>query len=204
MEITPKDYPTALVHLYRGEIGRMVVYRARLDTTTHWAVGTTAAMVSFALGNAQVPHFVFVLALFLNLMFLWMEARRYRYYELIRGRVRWLESGFYAQVLLGASTDWQAPLRESLIRPRLPISHLQALSVRLRRNYLWLLAVVYAGWLLKLDLHSASFISGARIGPLPGFWVLILALLLFLALVAISLHYRPLVALRSKHVFLDE
>lgn len=192
MEITPKDYPTALVHLYRGEVGRMVVYRTRLDTTTNWAVGTTAAMVSFALGNAQVPHFVFLLALFLNLMFLWMEARRYRYYELIRGRIRLLETGFYTQVLSGPPADWQTPLRESLSRPQLPLSTLQALSVRLRRNYLWLLAVVYAGWFLKLDLHGASLISGARIGPLPGLWVLILALLLFLALIGISLHYRPL------------
>lgn len=192
MEINPKDHTTALIHLYRGEVARMSVYRTRLDTTTNWAVGTSAAMVSFALGNPQVPHFVFLLALALDLIFLWMEARRYRYYELVRYRVRLMEMGFYGQVLGGPAGDWDRKVQQSLASPLPPISHLQALSVRLRHNYLWLIGVVYAGWLLKLDLHSSSMVLGAGIGLLPGGLVLGLAVLILLGLVGVSLHYRPL------------
>lgn len=191
MELNPKDQTTALIHLYRGEVARMTVYRTRLDTTTNWAVGTTAAMVSFALGNPQMPHFVFALALALDAIFLWMEARRYRYYELVRYRVRLMEMGFYPQILGQPSGDWAARLLESLLRPTPPVSQRQALAVRLRHNYLWLFGVVYGGWVLKLELHTPALLSGAGVGRLPGAWVWGLALGLLLLLIWLALSYRP-------------
>lgn len=51
---------TPMVHLYRGEINRLTAYRMRLDSTTTWAVSTTAALVAFALGNNQSPDFFFL------------------------------------------------------------------------------------------------------------------------------------------------
>ena len=33
-----QGYVTAMSHFYRGEIGRMMVWRQRLDTTTTWAL----------------------------------------------------------------------------------------------------------------------------------------------------------------------
>ncbi len=191
MELIPKDQTTALIHLYRGEIARMAVYRTRLDTTTNWAVGTTAAMVSFALGNPQMPHFVFALALALDAIFLWMEARRYRYYELVRYRVRLMEAGFYPQVLGESGGDWADRLLQSLRRPAPPVNQRQALAVRLRHNYLWLFLVVYAGWVLKLELHTPGLLGGAAVGRLPGGWVWGLALGLLLLMFGLALSYRP-------------
>ena len=93
MDLDPRDTTTALVHLYRGELQRMVTYRVRLDTTTNWAIGTAAGLISFALGHDGAPHFVLVLGLLMGLVFVWIEARRFQVFEMIRLRVRLLERG---------------------------------------------------------------------------------------------------------------
>lgn len=193
MELGPKDVPTALIHLYRGELGRMTMYRGRLDTTTNWAVGTSAALTTFALGQERVHHFLFPLVIFLDLLFLWMEARRFRFYELIRMRVRLLETGFYAAVLGKAErAGWEEALWASLASPRAPIGRLEAASVRLRRNYLWLILAVYMGWFLKLWSGGGGVLGAAAVGPLPGGLVLGAAGLLLAALIGLAaLHRLP-------------
>lgn len=191
MEMSPKDVPTALIHLYRGELGRMAVYRMRLDTTTNWAVGTSAALTTFTLGQERAPHFVFLLVVFLDLIFLYMEARRFRFYELVRRRVRLLELGFYATVLGKPPREgWEDALWESLRAPRSPLSRLQAAAVRLQRHYLWLVLSVYGAWLLKLWLRGDGLIAGAAVGPLPGAVVFVAAALLLIALVGLASAYR--------------
>ena len=115
MELDPRDITTALVHLYRAELQRMVTYRVRLDTTTNWAIGTAAGLISFALGHDGAPHFVLVLGLLMGLVFVWIEARRFQVFEMIRLRVRLLERGFYGDVLdLHPPVEWEAELGESL------------------------------------------------------------------------------------------
>ena len=191
MDVTAKDVPTALIHLYRGELGRMTVYRTRLDTTTNWAVGTSAALTTFALGQERAPHFVFLLAVFLDLIFLWMEIRRFRFYELIRMRVRLLELGFYAIVLGKTPREgWEETLWKSLEVPQSPIGRLQAASVRLRRNYLWLLLAVYLGWLVKLSFGSAGIIETATVGILPGAFVFGISVVVLLGLALVAAGYR--------------
>ena len=191
MDVTAKDVPTALIHLYRGELGRMTVYRTRLDTTTNWAVGTSAALTTFALGQERAPHFVFLLAVFLDLIFLWMEIRRFRFYELIRMRVRLLELGFYAIVLGKTPREgWEETLWKSLEVPQSPIGRLQAASVRLRRNYLWLLLAVYLGWLVKLSFGSAGIIETATVGILPGALVFGISVVVLLGLAVVAAGYR--------------
>ncbi|WP_169796494.1 DUF2270 domain-containing protein [Chondromyces crocatus] len=191
MELHPKDIPTALAHLYRGELGRMVAYRGRLDTTTNWAVGTSAALTTFALGQDRVPHGVFPLVLLLDLIFLWMESRRFRFYELSRMRVRLLETGFYGAVLgKDAQEGWQDALWTSLRTPRAPLGLIQAASVRLRRNYLWLLLAVYLGWALKLWPSQGDAAITAAVGPVSGTWILGGAAALLGALVVVSTLYR--------------
>ncbi len=190
MEISPKDVPTALIHLYRGELGRMTVYRTRLDTTTNWAVGSTAALSSFALGQERVPPFVFLLVLFLNWIFLMMEVRRFRFYELIRKRVRLLETGFYAAVMgKEERARWEEDLWESLKKPAPPIGFWKALSVRLKRNYLWLFLAVYLAWFFKLSL-SGHFINAAAVGPIHGIAVLAFSIVLLLILIGVALSFR--------------
>src|ERR1051326_2065679 len=109
---------TALVHLYRAEVGRMTAYRQRLDTTTNWAITSSALVTTFSLGNASIPHAAFLFLMFVNGFFLTVEARRFRVYEAARFRVLLLERYFYPDVLgEGSGRDWRTALMESLGTP---------------------------------------------------------------------------------------
>lgn len=179
MRNSVKDDTGSLIHLYRGELGRMTAYRVRLDTTTNWAVVTTAGIVTFALGNPEVSHAVFLFAMVLTLFFLNLEARRFRIYETAHRRVRLLELGFYAEVLGGQpETGWEGALLENLQRPESPVSGLGALGWRLRRTYLWVYAALLLAWWGKLILVRSPLsgaLAEASIGSVPGvavaFWV---------------------------------
>ena len=158
---------TALVHLYRGELGRMTAYRARLDTTTNWAVGTTAALGSFGLCANSSPHLL-LLPLVLLLLFLWMESRRYLTFRLLLERVRLLETGLYLPVLGETGReDWKQRLGSSLRAPTRSLALWQAIGIRLRRNYLGLVVVLVASWAAKAAA-TGSLLQGARAGWVPG------------------------------------
>jgi uncharacterized membrane protein len=186
----------SLIHLYRGELGRMTLYRVRLDTTTNWAVVTTAGIVTFALGNAAVPHAVFLFAMLLTLFFLNLEARRFRFYETSHRRVRLLERGFYTEVLGGQpEVGWEAVLLQNLQRPESPVSQLGALGWRLRRTYLWVYLALLVAWWGKLtvmqpdtdtprdtSLGLESALAAATVGALPGAAVVLLVSLFYLLL----------------------
>lgn len=212
MAVLPKDSVNAIIHLYRGEMGRMIAYRVRLDTTTRWAVATSAAILSLSLTNAAVPHLVFLLAVWLNLLFLGLEARRYGAYSLVRYRVRLLERGFYGEILGGpepgqesgeecgqkagpdaAAGGWQEALRRSIDTPTPRMGYLAACSVRLRRVYLWLMSAVYGAWLVKLYYHGGpdGMVHGARVGAVPGIAVLAIAFALLAALAMLAVVHRP-------------
>ncbi len=90
------EFVTAMVHFFRAEIQRANVWRQRLDATTNWAVVATGATLSVAFGQSTVHHAVIILNTLLVLWFLFIEARRYRYYELWSYRVRLMETDFYA------------------------------------------------------------------------------------------------------------
>ena len=192
LTLSSGDRATAVVHLYRGELGRMTAYRVRLDTTTNWAVVTTAGILSYSLGAPRAPHFVLVLAVVLNLLFAWIEARRYASFEMIRRRVRLLEQGFYPTVF-GQSPppEWVEELKESLENPVPPLSQVRAIAVRLRRNYLGLIAVVLIAWLLKLWVHGEGPLpEAARVSSIPGSVVLGCAFVFLLVLALLALMHR--------------
>src|SRR5919112_43742 len=153
---TPVEFNTAMVHFYRGEVTRANTWRNRLDTTTNWAVVTTGATLSFAFSLPTNPHFVILINTVLVGFFLFMEARRYRYYEIWSGRVRVLETGFFTQILLPEQTPddaWMALLVDDLKTPHFTISEWEALGRRLRRNYLWIFVLLAACWNLKVYVH---------------------------------------------------
>ena len=54
-----QGYITAMSHFYRGEIGRMMVWRQRLDTTTTWAITSTGTIFTVAFSFETVPHLIF-------------------------------------------------------------------------------------------------------------------------------------------------
>src|SRR5215210_3401805 len=98
--LTPSEFNTALVHLYRGEISRANTWRTRLDGTTNWAVLTTGATLSFAFSSPGNTHVMILLNSLLISFFLYIEARRYRYYDLWRARIRLMETEFFADLLM--------------------------------------------------------------------------------------------------------
>jgi uncharacterized membrane protein len=183
---------TALVHLYRAEVGRMTSYRQRLDTTTNWAITSSALVTTFALGNASIPHAAFLFLMFMNVFFLVVEGRRFRVYEAARFRVLLMERYAYPEMLgEGGATNWRPALMESLRTPYSypPVGMLSAAGWRLRRNYLWIYAAVLLVWIAKLEIAgnaSADLIAGAAIGRLPGIAVWVLVACLYVALGAIG------------------
>jgi len=179
--MSPAEFNTAMIHFYRGEIQRSNTWRNRLDTTTNWAVLTAAGALSLAFGSPSNPHFVIPIDSVLVAIFLMMEARRYRYYEIWSSRVRVLETGYFAQLLApdGAMPEeaWAKHLAADLITPHFTISTLEAVGRRLRRNYLWIFALLALSWNLKVYLHPLpardfnSFIDRATVGVVPGWFV---------------------------------
>ncbi len=176
-ELHAGEFNTAMVHLFRAEVSRANVWRQRLDTTTNWAVVTTGAVISLAFTKNITSHLVILLNLLLLSIFLVTEARRYRYYELWSSRVRMMETDFFAAMLVPPfkpSVDWAEGMAESLLHPQFPISELEALGRRLRRNYLWIYIVVGIAWIGRLALypelaHSVDdIVMHATLDNLPG------------------------------------
>lgn len=176
-KLSPSEFNTAMIHFYRGEVQRSNTWRNRLDTTTNWAVLTAGATLSFAFSAPGNPHFVIPINSLLVVFFLFMEARRYRYYEIWASRVRVIETGYFAQLLKPEpplEQEWATHLSEDLKTPHFTISEFEALGRRLRRNYLWIFALLAASWNLKVYLHPQpahsfdEFLSRAAIGSLPG------------------------------------
>ncbi len=181
--IRPGEFVTAMVHFFRAEVQRANVWRTRLDTTTNWAVVTTGAALSIAFGQANAHHAVLILNTLLVTMFLFIEARRYRYYELWSYRIRLMETDFYASMLVPPfqpSQEWAESLAESLLLPSFPISMLEALGRRLRRNYLPIYIILASGWFAHTYLFPTpvstfnEFLQRAAVGPIPGHIMLIL------------------------------
>jgi uncharacterized membrane protein len=181
--MTPAEFNTAMVHFYRGEVQRSNTWRTRLDNTTYWAVITTGAALSFAFSSPNNPHFLIPIISILVAVFLVMEARRYRYYEIWASRVRVIETGYLAPMLAPDSVprdqEWASHLANDLLTPNFTISVWEAIGRRLRRNYLWIFLLLALSWNLKVYLHPvpadtfALFLQRATVGLVPGWMVFI-------------------------------
>jgi len=176
--LTPGEFNTALVHLYRGEVSRANTWRTRLDGTTNWAVITTGATLSFAFSSPTNTHVMILLNSLLIAFFLFIEARRYRYYDLWRARVRLMETEFFAGLLVPQretedADSWRELLAGDLLQPHFNMPLWEAMSRRLRRNYSWIFVVLVVSWLVKILIHPVpttdvtAIIQRAAIGPIP-------------------------------------
>lgn len=176
------EFNTAMVHFYRGEIQRSNVWRGRLDATTNWAVITAGATLSFVFSSADNPHFAIPINSILVSIFLFMEARRYRYYEVWANRVRVLETGYFAPMLshrtIPPDKEWADHISSDLITPHFTISEWEAVGRRLRSNYLWIFILLALSWTLKVYIHPfpapdlSVFLNRAQVGLAPGWFVI--------------------------------
>jgi uncharacterized membrane protein len=184
----------ALIHLYRAEVGKMTAYRVRLDTTTNWAISSSAVVVTLAIGNPGVPHTVFLFLMVLILFFLNIEARRFQVYEASRYRVLLMERNFYLWIFgEPVAREWPRYLREALLNPGLTVNTAGAIGWRLRRNYVWIYGVVLVSWLARLDLggvadqNLATVLDRASVGSVPGVAVALVVAAVYLGLLALSI-----------------
>ncbi|MEA1833637.1 DUF2270 domain-containing protein [Methylobacterium durans] len=194
---------TVLAHYHRGEIGRMAGWRDRIDRTTNWSITVIAAMLSVSLSTPTAHHGVLLFAMLLVLLLLAIEARRYRFFDVYRARVRRLERDYYAQVfapLPGGGVDWSRELGESLRRPAFRISLADALARRLRRNYGWMFMILLLAWVLKItspklqpgsgaetEITIRAVVENAALGPLPGGLVVACVAVFYAALLFVVL-----------------
>lgn len=193
--LTRQEYISAMVHFYRGEMYRSQIWRMRLDTTTNWAVVTTAAVVSFTFGDATHPHIILLLANLLIAIFLIHEARRFRYFAVYRARVRMLEENFFLPLLTRRLTSplsgWGEMVATDLDQPKFKTTFFEAIGFRLSRNYLWIFLILTLAWFVKLFVHPTQATSFRTIydrmavGTLAP-WVVLLACAAFLAISVVA------------------
>jgi uncharacterized membrane protein len=192
---TSGEQVTMLAHYHRAEMGRMASWRDRIDRTSNWAITVVAAMLSITLSTPNAHHGVLLFAMLLVILLLRIEARRYRFFDVYRSRVRQMERYYFAQIfspMKDFSANWQQILGETLREPRFRISYADAFSRRLRRNYFSMFFILLLAWVLKISTPAlqgegtrmdlvASFrevVSNAALGPLSG-WVILAAVGLF-------------------------
>ena len=152
--LTRPEYIAAMVHLYRGELHRANQWRLRLDHTTNLAVLTTAGLVAYSFGESEHKHWVLLGAIAMITFFLIIEARRFRYADVWRARVRMIEEFFYGPILRrdfgGIGNDWGKLVAEDLFRPRFKMSALVAIRGRFVRNYWAIYSVTISAWAVKV------------------------------------------------------
>jgi uncharacterized membrane protein len=178
----PSQYSHAMLpHFYRAVVGHMDVWRQRMDATTNWSAATTAGMVTFSFSTTDTPHFVLLLTVAFNLMFLLMESRRYQVFDLWRRRFRLLNQYMITPILTPGTGPDRAEAEEALGRLSVDLGrtvpHLtiwEAVGYRIRRNYMYVILVTLLAWLLKLEVHPhtaptmGDLVARAAVGGIPG------------------------------------
>lgn len=183
---TPMETVNTMVHYYRGELGRMAGWRDRIDRTSNWAITVVAALLSVSLSTPTSHHGVLLFAMLLVTLLLLIEARRYRFFDVYRARVRQLERFYFAEILNPhgqLDADWAAPIAKSLRKPEFLIGYRDAACRRLRRNYCWMYLILLLAWALKISsstmqtpagagrdiaLAFEHVVANAAFGPVPG------------------------------------
>ncbi len=190
----------ALAHLYRGELYRSKIWRMRLDTTTNWAVVTTGIVFSVVYAQPEASAAPLAIVGLVLLVFLLFEARRYRFFDIWRVRVRVMEAHFMTPLLLGrgmqVDNGWHQALADDYTGVYFHLSFWEALGRRLRRNYGYIFAIQGASYYGKVLVHPtgaddlATVIERAAFGPIPGELALAAGFVFYLGLLAIALLTR--------------
>lgn len=185
---------SAMAHLYRGEVHRMENWRGRLDRTTYWAVTVIAAVLTWAFSSPDNPHYVVLVGIAVLAVFLVVEARRFRGYDIWRSRVRVLQRNVFAYALDPSrgvfDPEWRAELGQDYRRPAAKTSFEESLAHRLRRVYLMLHVLLLAAWTIRVTGFAVRpWPEAAAIAWIPGVVVTGAVVTFTLALAVVA--YRP-------------
>jgi uncharacterized membrane protein len=192
-------YVNAMSHFYRGELSRIMIWRQRLDITTNWAITSSTAIITIAFANRDVPHLIFFFNLAIVWVMLWIEARRYRFYDAFRARVRMLEAHFLVPMVMEnrdlLQGEWKKLVCEDLILPSFKISRLEAVGRRLKRNYIFIFILIMVAWVTKIFLHASMTLDGIpafyralRVGHIPSWLIAFIFGGTFISVVAITIY----------------
>ena len=181
-----------LGHIYRGELDRETTWRSRLDQTTTWSVTLMAAILTWAFSSPDNPHQIILIGVLAVTMFLSIEVRRYRHYDVYRSRVRLIQENLLTSVLDPTTEteheNWRSNLSEDYRTPRLKVTIFEALSNRLRRIYLSLLSLLVFAWVFRITAFASAeqWVETASIAALPGVVTVAAVALFYAAMVAIA------------------
>ena len=192
-------YVNAMSHFYRGELGRIMIWRQRLDITTNWAITSSTAIITIAFSNREVPHIIFFFNLAIVWVMLWIEARRYRFYDAFRARVRMLEAHFLVPMVMEnrdmLQGEWKKLVCEDLILPSFKISKFEAVGRRLKRNYVFIFALILIAWVTKIFLQGRTamdsvpaFYHALRVGQIPSWFVAAVFVGTFVIVIGITIY----------------
>src|SRR5213596_1766435 len=192
-------YVNAMSHFYRGELGRIMVWRQRLDITTNWAITSSTAIITIAFSSREVPHIIFFFNLAIVWSLLWIEARRYRFYDAFRARIRMLEAHFLVPMVMEnrdlLQGEWKKLVCEDLILPCFKISKLEAIGRRLKRNYVFIFILILVAWVTKIFLHAPtamdsvpSFYRALSVGHIPSWLVALIFVGTFVSVIGITIY----------------
>jgi uncharacterized membrane protein len=193
-------YVTAMSHFYRGEVGRIMAWRARLDPTTNWAITATSSIFTVSFSLESVPHIIFFFNLAIVWILLWIEARRYRFYDTFRARVRMIEAHFLVPIVAQNTAllqgDWQKLVCEDLLLPSFKISAFEAIGRRLKRNYAFIFMIILVAWVTKIFLHAkppitsfGSFYQALAVGTsIPSWLVASVFVVTIVSVIAITVY----------------
>ncbi|MFB6218803.1 MAG: DUF2270 domain-containing protein [Halobacteriaceae archaeon] len=185
---------SAMAHLYRGEVHRMKLWRERLDRTTNWAVVVMATILTWAFSSEGNPHYTILIGMAAVTLFLFIEARRYRGYDMWRTRVRLLQENVFAYALDPdrevPDTEWREKLSRDYLMPRMKITTEEAVAHRLRRVYLPMFGILLAAWVVRVTAFAGSqWPASAAVGRIPGLAVSAAVAGFVLGLVVVA--FRP-------------
>ena len=199
-----QGYINTMVHFYRGELGRIMSWRQRLDTTTTWAITSTTTIFTVAFTVPAVPHIIFFFNIAIVWIMLWIEARRYRFYDAFRARVRMLEAHFLLPMVLQSKSmlqgDWQKLVCEDLLLPSFKISRFEAIGRRLKRNYSFIFILILIAWLAKIFLHAKYYIGkehietpidfyhALKVAGFPAWFVAFIFVATFLTVIGVNVY----------------
>ncbi len=201
-KIHDHGYITAMAHFYRGEVGRIMVWRQRLDTTTTWAITSTCTIFTVAFSFREVPHLIFFFNLAIVVIMLWIEARRYRFYDAFRARARMLEAHFLVPIILRQESklegNWRKLVAEDLLIPAFKVSMFESIGRRLKRNYAFIAIIILSAWITKIFIHPPpnvpkidsirSFYDALSIGGFSSWFVAAVMLGAFVSVISFTLY----------------
>jgi uncharacterized membrane protein len=183
-----------VAHLYRGEIHRMKHWRERLDRTTNWAVITMVGILTWSFSNPQHPHYILLGGIATTLIFLNIEARRYRGHEIWHNRVRTIQRNVMAPVIdpriEQEDYSWREKLAKSYRDPGIHLPYEQAIAHRLQRIYLPIFSILIIVWILRVTAFDpAGWPSSAQIGYISGEVITGVVAIFYIILLCVT--YRP-------------